>query len=349
MNRKDTLKALLGPSMPVPDKAPPTPSDTPLPDHSRVGAGAVRALGLSLKDLSAEADQARALKAQLEAGSNVVELDPDLIDPSFVADRLSPADDDAFRELVDSIRSHGQQVPILVRPHPDQPGRYQTAYGHRRVRAAAILKTQIRAIVHNLTNVELVIAQGKENLERRDLSFIERALFAKSLEDQGFNRATVMAALALHKAEMTRLIAVARSIPLEIIQAIGPAPKAGRPRWMALANRLAGKHPEPALERLFADPSFRSADSDARFVRVHAALDPAPPQTTQSNAWRNHRGQPVVKIDRSAAVTRLAIDEKLAPQFGSFLIDRLPALYDEFSTQPDPKSGNPFTRSDLER
>jgi ParB family chromosome partitioning protein len=342
MNRKDTLKALLGSSTPTPEKEAPKASDALVADQPspRVGSGAVRAMGLSLQKLTAEADQARALQAQLEAGSNVVELDPGLIDPSFVADRLSPADDEAFRELVESIGTHGQQVPILARPHPDQPGRYQIAYGHRRLRAVATLKKKVRAIIRDMTNVELVIAQGKENLERRDLSFIERALFAKSLEDQGFDRATVMAALTVHKAEMTRFIAVARSIPLDIIQAIGPAPKAGRPRWMALANRLEGKHAAHALERLFADPGFKSADSDTRFVRVHAALDPTPAKTTKSDAWRNNRGQPIVQIDRSAAVTRLAIDEKFAPEFGAFLIEKLPKLYDEFSNQTARKARN---------
>jgi len=340
MNRKDTLRALLGSSTSTPDKDESKASDTPISDQtpSRVGSGAVRAMGLSLQKLTAEADQGRALQAQLEGGSNVVELDPDTIDPSFIADRLSPADDDAFRELVESIGTHGQQVPILARPHPDQPGRYQIAYGHRRLRAASTLKKKVRAIIRNLTNAELVIAQGKENLERRDLSFIERALFAKALEDQGFDRGTVMAALSVHKAEMTRFIAVARSIPLEVIQAIGPAPKAGRPRWMMLAHRLEEKHAIRTLERLFTDPSFRSADTDARFVRVLAALDPPSARAMGSDAWRNNRGQPIVKIDRSAAMTRLAVDEKLAPDFGAFLIEKLPSLYDEFSIQTDRKT-----------
>ena len=219
MNRKDTLKALLGSSIPPAKKEPPRGIDDRDSNQppQRVGAGAVRAMGLSLQKLTAEADQARALQTQIEAGSTVVELDPDLVDPSFVIDRLSPADDDSFLELVESIEANGQQVPILVRPHPDQSGRYQVAYGHRRLRAAITLKIKVRAIVRDMTNVQLVIAQGKENLERRDLTFIERALFAKALEDEGFDRATVMAALAVHKAELTRFIAVARAIPLEVI------------------------------------------------------------------------------------------------------------------------------------
>jgi ParB family chromosome partitioning protein len=289
-------------------------------------------MGLSLQKLTADADRGRVLQAQLEGGASVIELDTELIDPSFISDRLSPADDDSFRELVESIATHGQQVPILVRPHPGQAGRFQIAYGHRRARAASTLKKKVRVIIRNMTDAELVIAQGKENLERRDLSFIERALFAKALEDKGFDRATVIAALTVHKAEMTRFISVARSIPFDVVQAIGPAPKAGRPRWMTLARKIEEKHASRVLERLFADPSFRSADSDTRFVRVLAAIETASPKTTEAGAWRNRSGQPIVKIDRSGSTTRLMVDEKLAPDFGAFLIDRLPLLYEEFSS-----------------
>ena len=213
-----------------------------------------------------------------------------------------------------ALQPMGNRFRFLVRPHPNQPGRYQIAYGHRRVRAASTLKKKVRAIIRALTNAELVIAQGKENLERRDLSFIERALFAKALEDEGFERATVIAALTVHKAEMTRFIAVARSIPFYIIQAIGPAPKAGRPRWMLLARRLEEKHAARMLERLFLDPSFRSADSDTRFVRVLEALAAPSAKTNEFSSWRNTRGQPIVKIDRSAAITRLVVDEKTGPR-----------------------------------
>jgi len=341
VNRKDTLKALLGSSAPAVDREDAAPSDTPpIPDQtlSRVGAGAVRVMGLSLQKLTADADRGRVLQAQLEGGANVVELDAGSIDPSFISDRLSPADDDSFRELVESIATHGQQVPILVRPHPEQPGRFQIAYGHRRARAASTLKKKVRAIVRNMTDAELVIAQGKENLERRDLSFIERALFAKALEDKGFDRTTVIAALTVHKAEMTRFISVAKSIPFDVIQAIGPAPKAGRPRWMTLARKIEEKPALRMLERLFADPSFRSADSDTRFVRVLAALETPSVKTTGADAWRDARGQAIVKIDRAAATTRLIVDERLAPDFGAFLIEKLPRLYDEFSTLPDRKA-----------
>ena len=69
---------------------------------------------------------------------SIMELAPDLIDASFIEDRLVGSDEDQAR-LTASMREHGQQVPILVRPHPTETGRYQIAYGRRRLRAAVEL------------------------------------------------------------------------------------------------------------------------------------------------------------------------------------------------------------------
>ena len=93
-------------------------------------------------------------------------------------------------DFIDAIRITGQQVPILVRPHPEIEGRYQIAYGHRRARAARELGRPVRAVVRQMSDAELVVAQGQENSARRDLSFIERALYAAKLERAGFDRET---------------------------------------------------------------------------------------------------------------------------------------------------------------
>ena len=46
----------------------------------------------------------------------IIEIDPALIDNSFVADRMESSEEQsaAFRDL---IRQYGQNVPILVRPN----------------------------------------------------------------------------------------------------------------------------------------------------------------------------------------------------------------------------------------
>lgn len=60
-----------------------------------------------------------------------------------------------------------------MRPHSDGvkagEGFYQAAYGHRRLCAARELGIPVKAIVRVLDDHALVMAQGKENAERRNL------------------------------------------------------------------------------------------------------------------------------------------------------------------------------------
>ena len=94
-------------------------------------------------------------------------------------------DDDGYRALLDAVRERGRTSLILVRPYPDEAGRYQVAFGHRRLKAARDLGRAVRAVVKTLDDRALVLAQGQENSARANLSFIERALFARRLEDAG--------------------------------------------------------------------------------------------------------------------------------------------------------------------
>jgi ParB family transcriptional regulator, chromosome partitioning protein len=126
-------------------------------------AGAVRAMNLSLGRLGDEAAAAKELRTALAAGDKVVELSPAQIEASFIRDRIPTDHDPALQELISSMRESGQQVPILVRPHPTKENHYQAAYGHRRLRAAVILDRPIKAIVRQLSDDELIVAQGQEN------------------------------------------------------------------------------------------------------------------------------------------------------------------------------------------
>ena len=264
VSRKDQLKSMFEPVAQVPAEAAP----------ARAASGAVKAMGLSLTGLQREIDEARALKEVLGEGERIIEIAPDLIDPSPYADRLSDGahNDEAFAGLVASIKAGGQQVPVLVRAHPERKGRYQSAYGHRRIKAAQELGIAIKAIVRELTDAALLLAQGKENSERRDLSFIEKALFAKGMVDAGVDRAAAMEALGVHKTEMTRFIQVAEAIPVHIARAIGPAPKAGRPRWMALGELLGKDAAKIKAEDETGSETFLAADSDRRFQMLFDRL-----------------------------------------------------------------------------
>jgi ParB family transcriptional regulator, chromosome partitioning protein len=281
-NRRDQLKALFGTveNVPVPEQkqSEPAAAVTPNPPTEahkpRTASGAVKAMGLSLGGMSREIEDARRLKESLEGVERVVELDPALVETSFVEDRLSHASglDEDFENLVESIRQNGQQVPVLVRPHPEKPGHYQTAYGHRRLRAAQHIGRPVHAIVRALSDAQLVLAQGKENTERRDLSFIERAFFARNLVERGFERGLVQDALSIDKAEMTRFLQVAGSVPYPIVRAIGPAPKIGRPRWVRFAELLKASEAQAAALNEITLEAFSTCDSNGRFNRLFERL-----------------------------------------------------------------------------
>lgn len=270
---------------------------------------------------------------QLKSQS-VAELDPDFIERSFVTDRLQgSAEDHAM--LVASIREHGQQVPVLVRPHPEKSGWYQIAYGHRRLRALAELGRKVRAVVKPLTDAQLVVAQGQENSARTDLSFIEKALFAAKLEDGGFDRETIMAALSVDKTGLSRLISAAVKVPREIIEAIGPAPKAGRDRWLDLAEKLSHQGAVNVARANISQLEFTEAASDERFNKLFDALSQKKPRASQPTVWTSTDGKAVAQIKQDERNVTLIVDQKTAPDFGAYLIKALPEIYAAFKRGED--------------
>jgi ParB family chromosome partitioning protein len=329
MGRKNLLADLIeGSSSDQPAAPNPAPAERgALPTLG--SRGAVGAMSRSLEQLSAERDAAKALSARLAPGEAVLEIDTNLIDDSIVPDRMEGSDA-GFTAFKESIREKGQLVPALLRPHPAHQDRYQIAYGHRRVRALRELGRPVRAVVQNLSDDDLVIAQGKENGEREDLSFIERARYATLLEDRNFKRDTIMAALSVDKTELSRLISIYRAVPQKLSDAIGPAPKVGRRRWMELVDRLGEKKPAGKLEGLLSSQPFVAATTDDRFAMVLSAVTVRPVKATKATTWTAADGKKIAKVERAGDRFILALDEKVAPAFGDFVLDKLPELYDAF-------------------
>ncbi|CDZ43553.1 plasmid partitioning protein RepB [Neorhizobium galegae] len=285
--------------------------------------GITRTLG----NITEKVERANDLERQLAKGQIVVEIDPVLIDASFVEDRLE-IDPVRLNELVEQIREHGQQVPILVRPHPQAKGRYQVAYGHRRLAATKKLGLGVRAVVRDLTDDQLVVSQGQENSARTDLSYIERALFALRLEQRGFTRDIIMAALGVDKAALSKMLIVTRQVPITLITAIGAAPEIGRRRWLELGERLETVEPDVVLAQLSADNSGQLS-SDERFHRALALASKRPALTTAPAAKVQISGVPV-QFKKTASSATFVFDNKAAPGFDQFVQERLGSLFAEF-------------------
>lgn len=296
-------------------------------------SGALSAISRSLDGLSEKAKRADEIEQRLVQGLAVVEIDPLVVDASIVPDRmeLSPEQNEQFRQ---TIHENGQQSPILVRPKPGAEGRYEVAFGHRRLRAARELGIKVRAVVKMLSDQELVVAQGQENSSRTDLTFIERARFAARLEERGFARDVIMAALSVDKAALSRLIALATRLPVDFIEAIGPAPGFGRVRWVELAELLEVTGGREKASRHIETPEFRDAGSDKRFLSLYNLLR-AKAEPKQAEPILSPDGQPIGELSRSGRKLLLAFDNKTVPEFGDFVRDRLGALYAEFQSTRD--------------
>lgn len=201
---------------------------------------------------------------------SVQEIDPSQIEDTGMRDRFQ-LDGDDLQELKHSIEAHGQQVPILLRPHPRLSGRYQVVYGRRRLAAIQQLGIPVKALVRTLSDEEAVLAQGQENNHRKDPSFIEKAIFAGDLEEAGYTPAVIRDALAVSKSHISHMRKVRQTIPRNVIEWIGEAPGVGWKRWHALAEKLLYHKVDAA--KIPVNDEDSALDSAKRFERFVQRVD----------------------------------------------------------------------------
>lgn len=268
MARKDLLKGLMDPDS---ANSPPAPS----PDGRRVDPARPRyatgAIGAVSESIAALRNRA------------VVELDPNLIEAGGLNDRLEHDEAD-HKRLMASIKEYGQQVPILVRPSPDNADRYQIVYGRRRVLALRDLGLTAKAMIRDLDDRAVVMAQGQENAARRDLSFIEKCNFARQMRDANYDRKAICDALNVDKTLISRMISVSDRVPVEIIEAIGAAPGIGRDRWLHFSNLFEASDYDAAELVPLIHALARSPASDARFESALDRLEASEPSKPRPKA-----------------------------------------------------------------
>jgi ParB family transcriptional regulator, chromosome partitioning protein len=295
-----------------------------------VAAAEVQVTAEPKKAASLTASEAPA--RQPPAAAELVELDTGLIEPSPFADRLTDDDHDRFAAFVTSIAEHGQQVPIRVRLHPAKPGLYQAVYGHRRLAAARQLSIPVRAHIVEIDDRELAVAQGIENSARQDLSWIERALFARRMDDAKFRPRDIYTALSIDDAELARMRGVCRHVPIDIIEAIGRAPKIGRPRWVALAKSFAkNTNAVQNIRDMLQSERIRKMGSDARFSWVHELIAESRALGTGNSPLREADGFGLGEIKYTSKELRILAANERGRAFADFVRTELPRLIDEFS------------------
>lgn len=171
-------------------------------------------------------------------------------------------------DLASSIEASGQQVPVLLQASQDQMGKYEIIYGRRRVLACHSLGIKVRAIITSMSDVEAIKAQGLENATRADLSFYEKARFAQTILENGYSEEIAKAALDTSRVSFAQLKRVFMIIPNEVGDLIGPAPKAGRPKWNKLASNIESGHITSEALISFLEGLEKNLDSDQKLNEV---------------------------------------------------------------------------------
>lgn len=102
-------------------------------------------------------------------------LQVDLIEASPTNPRKT-FEEKPLAELAESIGRYGVLQPVLVRPHPKKPGRFELVAGERRWRASKLAgEVVIPALVRDISDIEALELQVIENLQREDVHPLEEA------------------------------------------------------------------------------------------------------------------------------------------------------------------------------
>ena len=203
--------------------APESPSRTPPPSSKVSSNGQI------------EAAPTFNIDAFLAKTAAVLELDPDLIDPSPYQPRSEASLEAGLQDLVDGIRANGQQVPIAVRPKGD---RYELLYGERRLRAIKTIGggLQVKAIVQVAGELDAIKAAFEENGRRKDLTPLEvaRAVDRLLSSDAGLTQVQVAGILGIAQPTVSNMRRQLHAMPKKVLELVD----SGKVAWSALRPML---------------------------------------------------------------------------------------------------------------
>ncbi|PHQ63393.1 MAG: plasmid partitioning protein RepB [Sphingobium sp.] len=302
----------------------------------------------SLRDLAAKSrkDGLAAANTGPVAG-RIAELDPAIVHAGGLEDRIDVSQEE-IAILAESLRTAGQKVPVLVRPHPIKPGEYEIVAGRRRLAACQLAGLHVRAEIQDLDDASLVMSQAIENIAREDLTYIERARLAVRMIDEAQLAPTdIDIAFSCGKTDRSRYLKIGRGVPDDILSFIGKAPGIGRPRWEKLVSHIEtdkealGRMREVLAAANTADDNL--ASSDARFTLLFDAAfhtEPTPkPSGPKPSAgeeiWVASHNKPVGTIKRTGSGVQLTLRDAPKPGFldwlasnGKLLVDQMLREYE---------------------
>ncbi len=123
-------------------------------------------------------------------------------------------DEEALRELADSIEEHGVFQPIIVKRSIKG---YEIIAGERRFRASKMAgKSTIPAIVRDFSDEEMMEIALLENLQREDLNAIEEAMAYRTLQERlGLTQEELAKKVGKSRSHVTNMLGLLR-LPEEV-------------------------------------------------------------------------------------------------------------------------------------
>lgn len=140
------------------------------------------------------------------------ELPVDQLQPGKYQPR-SHIDQEALKELSESIKTQGVIQPILVRPVDD--GKFEIIAGERRWRAARMAGLQeVPVVVRDIPDNQALAVALIENIQREDLNPLEQAIGIQRLTNEfGLTHQAAAEALGRSRAAITNLLRLLELAP----------------------------------------------------------------------------------------------------------------------------------------
>lgn len=153
-------------------------------------------------------------------GARLASLDPHDIEPNAQQPR-SVFDPEDLAELVHSVREFGVLQPIVVRPHPENAGKYELVMGERRLRASKAAGLEaIPAVIKDTANEAMLRDALLENLHRSQLNPLEEAsAYQQLLGDFGITQEELATRIGRSRPQISntlRLLKLPEAVQLRV-------------------------------------------------------------------------------------------------------------------------------------
>ena len=182
-------------------------------------------------------------------------------------------DEKELQDLAASIREKGVIQPLILRPHPAEPGGFEIVAGERRWRAAQAAGVHdLPAVVRDLDDTEVLELAIIENVQRADLNPIEEAQGYRQLMDRfGHTQERLAEALGKSRSHIANLLRLL-TLPEPVLELLRTGTlSAGHARALVTAG-----DPEALARQVVArDLSVRQTEQLARAAAARPEPKPA--------------------------------------------------------------------------